>query len=347
MGPEYQCTLDCRETAALHELAGKVAELLPGEPDRAGDALDEVPAALRRTLTALTRPDSTRPYCLVDVAAPEPLSTLPPTPTADRPAPGGHWSAGLLLLVAEILGDLVGYADENDGALIHEVAPEPGMEEYIQNVGSSSLGLHTENVHHPLRPDFVSLLCLRQDHEDVAALRLSSVREAVRHLPPGTLDVLREPLFHSLYPTSFGLDAQGRQPVSAPHAVLAGPRAAPTIRYNTHNTTGATERASDALAALRTALEQVARRIRLRPGQLAVLDNRVVVHGRTAFTPRYDGRDRWLRRCYAVRGLPGGLPALMPRPRVIPALPSLLRSLDAPAAEHGTTRRPRPEGSAR
>ncbi|OKI02275.1 hypothetical protein A6A06_14560 [Streptomyces sp. CB02923] len=347
MGAENQCTLDRRETAALHEVACEVAELVPGDPDGVGDALDEVPAGLRRQLTALTGPGRTQPYCLFDVAAPEPLSALPPTPTADSPAPGGHWSAGLLLLVAEILGDLIGYADENGGRLIHEVAPEPGMEEYIQNVGASSLGLHTENVHHPLRPDFVSLLCLRQDHEDVAALLVSSVREAVRHLPPETLDVLREPLFHSLYPTSFGLDAQGQRPVSGPHPALSGSRAAPTIRYNTHNTSASTQQGTDALAALRTALERTARRLRLRPGQLAVLDNSVVVHGRTAFTPRYDGRDRWLRRCYAVRGLPRGLRGLMPRPRVIPALPSLPTSLDALAVERGTAGQPRPEGSTR
>jgi L-asparagine oxygenase len=27
------------------------------------------------------------------------------------------------------------------------------------------------------------------------------------------------------------------------------------------------------------------------------------VHGRTAFTPRYDGRDRWLQRIFSLRDL--------------------------------------------
>ena len=347
MGPEYQCTLDRREMAVLHELASEVAGLVPGAPDRVGNVLDEVPAGLRRPLAALAEPDRAPFHCLVDVSEHEPLTALPPTPTADSPAPGGHWSAGLLLLVAELLGDLVGYADENDGALIHEVSPEPGMEECIQNVGSSSLGLHTENVHHPLRPDFVSLLCLRQDPDDAAALRISSARDAVRQLTPGTLDVLREPLFRSLYPTSFGLDAEGRRPVSAPHPVLAGAPDAPTVRYNTHNTTAVTGHAARALASFGDALDRASRRIRLRPGQLAVLDNRSVVHGRTAFTPRYDGRDRWLRRCYSLSGVPRGLSGLMPRPRVIPRLPSLLKSLDGLGPEPGTTPRPGPEGGPR
>jgi L-asparagine oxygenase len=31
---------------------------------------------------------------------------------------------------------------------------------------------------------------------------------------------------------------------------------------------------------------------------MAFMDNRVLVHGRGAFTPRYDGRDRWLHRIF-------------------------------------------------
>lgn len=36
----------------------------------------------------------------------------------------------------------------------------------------------------------------------------------------------------------------------------------------------------------------------LRPGELAFVDNRVAVHGRTSFRPRHDGRDRWLHRTF-------------------------------------------------
>jgi len=39
-------------------------------------------------------------------------------------------------------------------------------------------------------------------------------------------------------------------------------------------------------------------------GDLLVIDNDRAVHGRTAFTPRYDGTDRWLRRALVVTSLP-------------------------------------------
>ncbi len=43
--------------------------------------------------------------------------------------------------------------------------------------------------------------------------------------------------------------------------------------------------------------------VALRPGDLLVLDNRRAVHARTAFTPRFDGTDRWLQRVYGFSDL--------------------------------------------
>ena len=47
---------------------------------------------------------------------------------------------------------------------------------------------------------------------------------------------------------------------------------------------------------LGTELERTCRTAVLEPGELLLVDNDVVVHGRVPFTPRYDGSDRWLKR---------------------------------------------------
>jgi len=39
------------------------------------------------------------------------------------------------------------------------------------------------------------------------------------------------------------------------------------------------------------------------PGDIMIVDNRRAVHGRSGYTPRYDGLDRFLIRCFAVRDL--------------------------------------------
>jgi L-asparagine oxygenase len=41
----------------------------------------------------------------------------------------------------------------------------------------------------------------------------------------------------------------------------------------------------------------------LEPGDLLVVDNAVAVHGRSPFTPRFDGTDRWLQRTMVVSDL--------------------------------------------
>jgi L-asparagine oxygenase len=55
------------------------------------------------------------------------------------------------------------------------------------------------------------------------------------------------------------------------------------------------------MAALGEALTEVRRTLILEPGDLAFVDNRLALHGRTGFTPRYDGRDRWLQRIFVHR----------------------------------------------
>ncbi|HRE02697.1 MAG TPA: TauD/TfdA family dioxygenase, partial [Ilumatobacteraceae bacterium] len=41
----------------------------------------------------------------------------------------------------------------------------------------------------------------------------------------------------------------------------------------------------------------------LEPGDLLIVDNSMVVHGRSPFTPRFDGTDRWLQRAFVVDDL--------------------------------------------
>ncbi|MEZ5272765.1 MAG: TauD/TfdA family dioxygenase [Ilumatobacteraceae bacterium] len=43
--------------------------------------------------------------------------------------------------------------------------------------------------------------------------------------------------------------------------------------------------------------------VALEAGDLLVVDNHVAVHGRTAYTPRFDGTDRWLQRAMVVPDL--------------------------------------------
>ncbi|MFD0885303.1 TauD/TfdA family dioxygenase [Streptosporangium algeriense] len=302
------------DRAALREAARSSAD---------GASLERLlPSGLSRFLQDFRTGRGTAGYAVISGVE---LGELPPTPSDYTVGILlDHETTGTMRVIAECLGGLVGYADEKGGSFIHEVHPVRGEEDHIENTGSVAFDFHTENVHHPLRPDFLGLLCLRQDHERVAATRVSSVRHAVSHLEPWQLAALREARFESLYPTSFVRGQSGPRPSTNPHPVVFGPESQPLMRYNSHNTRAMDEEGGTALKALSEALEAVCHNLVLRPGDLVIVDNHVAAHGRSAFVPRYDGRDRWLRRFYAIEATPRWARGMMVRPRVLPPVPNVL-----------------------
>ncbi|WP_255306309.1 TauD/TfdA family dioxygenase [Streptomyces sp. Wb2n-11] len=306
------------EAEKVGELSALAAHLSDSPPIVASGLLMDLPEGMRKTVLDFGADEGSGGYFLLRGVS---VGELPKTPQAhEAHILDGHPTNGTLMLVADLLGSLTGYQDEKSGALFHDVHPVRGEERRIENSGSVAFDFHTENVHHPLRPDYLGLLCLRQDHEQIAATRVSSVRDALPLLTDEEVAELRKPQFHSLYPTSFTRDIAGPRPSAGPHPVVFGPVDRPFMRFNSHNTQGTGPEAQAALRALAGALEEVCRDLVLAPGDLVVLDNHVVVHGRTAFTPRYDGRDRWLRRFYSLRTTPLWIQRMTWHPRVLPAM---------------------------
>ncbi|MFI5547013.1 TauD/TfdA family dioxygenase [Streptomyces sp. NPDC051815] len=213
-------------------------------------------------------------------AVPESVERVPTVPAA------------VSTLISLCLGEVVAYQAEKSGALVQNVVPIPGREESQSNAGSTLLELHVENAFHPHRPDFVSLLCLRNDHTNTAGTLVSSIRQALTLLPEHIREVLESPRFVTQPPPSFHA---GDAPQ---HAVLEGSRQDPNVRVDFHATSALDPGAAAALEALQAAFLDVAAMLILQPGELAFVDNRVAVHGRTSFRPRYDGRDRWLHRTF-------------------------------------------------
>ncbi|MFI5975400.1 TauD/TfdA family dioxygenase [Streptomyces sp. NPDC051452] len=219
---------------------------------------------------------------------------LPDTPSVtDSVERGATAPATTAMLLGQQIGDVFAFRDEKHGALVHNVVPVPSLARSQSNGGSVELELHNENAFHPHRPDLIGLLCLRSDHEGKAGTLFSSIRKARVLLDDADVALLREPRFVTEAPPSFRAgDA------ALTHGVLGGCPDDPDIRVDFNATRATDGEAAAALRRLGGALAEVASELVLRPGDMAFLDNRVVVHGRTEFTPRYDGSDRWLHRVY-------------------------------------------------
>lgn len=299
-----ELVLDGVTSRAVEEVARGICEVAAGrldEPDwiaAAREAWDDLPVSVRRTLRAFRRHSGPRGALLVR-GLPVDSETLPPTPavkgSVQRTA---TVQAAVLMLIAGGLGDPAAYLAEKSGAMVQDVVPVPGQEAVQGNVGSTLLSLHTENAFHPHRPDFVQLLCLRADHQGAAGLRVACVREALPLLKEETREALHRREYVTAPPPSFGGAGE-----IVPHSILSGAPEDPDLRVDFAATRATTERAQAALAELETSLTAVEHTIRLVPGDLAIVDNRVTTHGRTAFRPRYDGGDRWVQRVFVLTDL--------------------------------------------
>ena len=269
---------------------------------RARDAWEELPLPLRHAVRRFRRhsgPHGT----LVIGGLPVDQAILPVTPAV----PGSVQRqatvpAAVLTMVACGLGEPLAYLAEKSGALVQDVVPVPGQETFHGNAGSVPLSFHTENGFHPHPPDYVVFLCLRADHDRSTGMRTAGIRQALPLLTPDSRQALFAPEFITTPPPSFGAAAAGEADLQ-PRPVLSGAAEDPDIRMAQLVTTPLTPRAAAALSEFGRACEETARTLRLTPGDLVIIDNRVTVHGRTAFHPRYDGADRWLQRTHVTTDL--------------------------------------------
>ncbi|MEW2632764.1 clavaminate synthase [Streptomyces sp. NPDC048389] len=230
-----------------------------------------------------------------------PVDPEPPATPADGFL--SHWNelpvaTFAQLAVASTVGDVIAYADEKLGRIVQDVAPVQGAERRQENTGTVYLELHTEDGFHPSKPDFITLLCVRPDHERTARTVVGAAARALPLLYERTTAVLRERRFRLRVASSF---ADGSDDLlTDPLPVLSGTAAVPDLLADFHAMEALDEEAEAALEELESAFLATLRGGVLDVGDLLVVDNRTAIHGRSEFTACHDGTDRWLRRCFAV-----------------------------------------------
>ena len=230
-----------------------------------------------------------------------PIGALPPTPPTPASPVDKDLSTELVLLtVARRLGQPVGYVPEHGGRIVQNIVPT-STEANLQTSTSSrsNLMFHTETAFHPFRPRYLLLLCLRGDPS--AHTTLVSVHELMDQLPDDVVEVMFEPRFRTAIDASFLGDRTNE--LGPARALITGTRDEPTFIFDADLTVGTDSDAEDVLVRVRDLIEEIKTSVVLEPGDLLVIDNNVAVHGRSPFTARFDGHDRWLQRSFVVSDL--------------------------------------------
>jgi Fe(II)/alpha-ketoglutarate-dependent arginine beta-hydroxylase len=241
-------------------------------------------------------------------------NALGDTPANIDPHSGRHTlPEALLVLIGGLLGDIFGWHTQQGGRLIHDIVPIAGSERGQTSACSErELSLHTEDAFHPYSADYVGLCCLR--NRERAGTTLSNIKDIV--LDANACEILFQPRFQFIPDASHDVDGgrtadrfrMGAARVAheaRPTSVLFGASDAPGLRLDPDYITSIPGdfEAQGALDALCRALEGAKTEIVSRPGDYLFLDNQRVVHGRSPFHAKYDGRQRWFKRVNIARDL--------------------------------------------
>jgi L-asparagine oxygenase len=295
----FSLTLTEDEQASLSALAGRAVRIAPRLVDHDGWQAEvramscHLPVRLLEAIRRF-RHDPGPDGILTITGLPVDADNLPSTPNVpDSVEHAATVSSALAMLLGQQLGEVIAYKEEKHGALVQNVVPVPSLARSQSNAGSVPLEMHTENAFHPNRPDYVGLLCLRAAQQHRVGTRIAAIRRAYPLLDEADRTVLREPRFATEAPPSFA-----SADCTSPLPILTGSPDDPDICVDFHATSPLDAGATRTMARLRAALDEVECELALETGGMVFLDNRLVVHGRIAFTPRYDGTDRWLHRVF-------------------------------------------------
>lgn len=230
------------------------------------------------------------------------LVNLPTDPV--RQSTPSHWRHACetpndptFLEISGMFGDVFGYSDLQGGRLIQEIFPI--RDDAYKQVGSGAvkLELHTEDPALDYRADYLGFMCV----SNIDRIPTTVSVPDLSRLTPSALDCLVTQPFRILSdrPSS---DNHKNQDLITPilfHDAGQRTRIIYDPVYICYDSMRGGQRA--AFAELKALVEEATFDFLLLPGEIGVIDNYQVAHGRPQYQPRYDGTDRWLKRTQISR----------------------------------------------
>lgn len=201
-----------------------------------------------------------------------------------------------LIALISLLGTPI--HDHNAGPMIMDIKPSP--HDTTENPTSyytwNDFDFHTDLTFAETPPELLAVVCV-QPHAHGEGFSLFADAECcLRYLSRSALHELQKPQFEFGAPLHYRGGPISRRPVLTLNA-----KGKFDLRLRFDKLTTPNEQAKSALRELYEALNRARVQISLKQNSAYILNNRRVVHGRTAFTPVFDATDRHLKRIYAMR----------------------------------------------
>lgn len=234
------------------------------------------------------------------------VGPLPQTPRDNSQGLARHsLLAKQQLIMSSLLGDPICYEAEGHGHLVQDMVPNRKLAFTQSSQGSEvELESHTEQAFSPFRPDVVTLAALRGDLS--AATYLLPASALLENLPAADVERLCQPRWTFEIDESFRASVPDPDEMRGPWPILcrdANDPDALAMTIDLDMAWGISRRDQELLERLVPLYRRHRQAIVLRAGDVLFFDNRTNMHGRSPFSPRYDGRDRWVSRGFITRDL--------------------------------------------
>ena len=205
-------------------------------------------------------------------------------------------------LMIHCMGEMVAYEAEGYGRLFQDVVPIKSMEKNQTSVGSNiELEIHTEQAFSKLRPEIISLACIRGDNN--AFTHILHVDKIIRNIKLQYIHLLREPCWKIGVDMSFTSNTNYEfieGTLRGPIPILTGTSKDPLLTFDQDLMKGTTPESETVIQDIVDIYYKHRVSYSLQSGEIIIIDNQRAVHGRSPFYPKYDGYDRFLVRCFAT-----------------------------------------------
>jgi len=301
--------LNEEENKKMIDLAYKITANPSEEPElfcyQSKEYSKQMDPKIKDILTIFSKSGNDTGFLLINNISFENYNTstmLPKTPDNNNSKIGEKTMlARIQSIFLNCIGEMISYEAEGYGRLFQDVVPVKQLEREQTSVGSNTeLEIHTEQAFSKLRPDILSLACIRGDIE--ALTYILPVKMILHDLTEEERKMLRLPLWKTGVDLSFKLNNNDfiEGDIRGPLPIISGDPDDPKLVFDQDLMFGVNDEANNLLKKIIEIYYKKRIQHNLQSGQIILIDNTRAVHGRSPFYPKYDGNDRFLIRCFAV-----------------------------------------------
>jgi L-asparagine oxygenase len=289
----------------LKLLASKITEIPSIEPElyckQAKELSEYLPTHIKESLMHFSEFGSNKGFLLINNISLDDTE-IPDTPNGNTFKIGEQTILSKIqAILTSYVGEMIAYEAEGYGRLFQDVVPIYSMATNQTSLGSRiELENHTEQCFSKLRPDILSLACLRGDEN--AFTYIMPVQTVIRNLTDEEIKYLREPNWTTGVDLSFKMNGNEfiDGDIRGPFPIISGSMEDPHFLFDQDLMKGINEESQQMVSKIIEIYKANREIHNLKPGEIVLIDNRRAVHGRSAFLPKYNGTDRFLIRCFAT-----------------------------------------------